>query len=93
MPGWSSCFLWCVIAIYPLLAVVWNPWDRKAKAMPDFGAEEYKCMLCVGAARIEKPITLRPGEEWQGRQEISPVPSSYSSGLLDPEMIQQMQRI
>ncbi|EMS64149.1 Putative glucose-6-phosphate 1-epimerase [Triticum urartu] len=73
--------------------VVWNPWDRKAKAMPDFGAEEYKCMLCVGAARIEKPITLRPGEEWQGRQEISPVPSSYSSGLLDPEMIQQMQRI
>lgn len=73
--------------------VVWNPWDKKAKVMPDFGAEEYNCMLCVGAACIEKPITLRPGEEWQGRQEISSVPSSYSSGQLDPEIIRQMQRI
>lgn len=70
--------------------VVWNPWDKKAKAMPDIGNEEYTCMLCVGAACIEKPITLRPGEEWQGRQEVSSVPSSYSSGLLDPEMIRQI---
>ncbi|KAJ8499074.1 hypothetical protein OPV22_009626 [Ensete ventricosum] len=48
-------------------AVVWNPWDRKAKAMPDFGDDEYKHMLCVEAAAIEKPITLKPGEEWKGR--------------------------
>lgn len=61
--------------------------------MPDLGTEEYKCMLCVGAACIEKPITLRPGEEWQGRQEVSTVPSSYSSGLLDPETIRQMQNM
>ncbi|KAJ8634586.1 hypothetical protein MRB53_008853 [Persea americana] len=27
-------------------AVVWNPWDKKAKAMPDFGDDEYKHMLC-----------------------------------------------
>ncbi|KAK4761066.1 hypothetical protein SAY87_005959 [Trapa incisa] len=63
-------------------AVVWNPWDKKAKAMSDFGDEEYKHMLCVEAACIEKPITLKPGEEWRGRQEISTVPSSYFSGHL-----------
>ncbi|KAL6888429.1 hypothetical protein ACP4OV_009455 [Aristida adscensionis] len=73
--------------------VVWNPWDKKAKAMPDFGDEEYKNMLCVGAAAIEKPITLRPGEEWQGKQEVSAVPSSYSSGQLDPELIRRMHQI
>ncbi|KAK4756599.1 hypothetical protein SAY87_006726 [Trapa incisa] len=65
-------------------AVVWNPWDRKAKAMADFGDEEYKQMLCVEAACVEKPITLKPGEEWRGRLEISVVPSSYCSGQLDP---------
>ncbi|WVZ77667.1 hypothetical protein U9M48_025508 [Paspalum notatum var. saurae] len=70
--------------------VVWNPWDKKAKAMPDFGGEEYKNMLCVGAAAIEKPITLRPNEEWLGKQEISAVPSSYSSGQLDPEVIRRV---
>ncbi|KAF3774080.1 putative glucose-6-phosphate 1-epimerase [Nymphaea thermarum] len=66
-------------------AVVWNPWDRKAKAMPDFGDDEYKHMLCVEAAAVEKCITLKPGEEWKGRQELSAVPSSYCSGQLDPQ--------
>ncbi|XP_031398089.1 putative glucose-6-phosphate 1-epimerase [Punica granatum] len=70
-------------------AVVWNPWDKKAKAMADFGDEEYKHMLCVEAACIEKPITLKPGEEWRGRQELSAVPSSYCSGQLDPETVLQ----
>ena len=74
-------------------AVVWNPWDKKAKAMPDFGDDEYKNMLCVGAAAIEKPITLKSGEEWLGKQEISAVPSSYSSGQLDPEVIRRMHTI
>ncbi|GMI77820.1 hypothetical protein like AT5G57330 [Hibiscus trionum] len=68
-------------------AVVWNPWDKKAKAMADFGDEEYKHMLCVEAACVEKPITLKPGEEWKGRQEISVVPSSYCSGHLDPRRV------
>ncbi|OIT19260.1 hypothetical protein A4A49_41858 [Nicotiana attenuata] len=68
-------------------AVVWNPWDKKAKAMADFGDEEYKHMLCVEAAAVEKPITLKPGEEWRGRQELSAVPSSYCSGQLDPKRV------
>ncbi|THG13948.1 hypothetical protein TEA_024817 [Camellia sinensis var. sinensis] len=65
-------------------AVVWNPWDKKAKAIPDLGDDDYKHMLCVEAAAVEKPITLKPGEEWKGRQELSAVPSSYCSGQLDP---------
>lgn len=72
-----------------LSAVVWNPWDKKAKAIPDLGDDEYKHMLCVEAAAVEKPITLKPGEEWKGRQEISAVPSSYFSGQLDPKKVLQ----
>ncbi|KAM7267669.1 hypothetical protein ACFE04_009835 [Oxalis oulophora] len=68
-------------------AVVWNPCDKKAKAMADFGDEEYKYMLCVEAAVVEKAITLKPGEEWKGRLELSAVPSSYCSGQLDPHRV------
>lgn len=57
--------------------VVWNPWERKSKSMADFGDEEYKHMLCVDGAAIEKPITLKPGEEWTGRLELSLVHSSW----------------
>ncbi|KAJ4711952.1 Glucose-6-phosphate 1-epimerase [Melia azedarach] len=56
--------------------VVWNPWERKSKSMADFGDEEYKQMLCVDGAAIEKPITLKPGEEWTGRLELSVLHSS-----------------
>ncbi|KAJ7549722.1 hypothetical protein O6H91_07G065100 [Diphasiastrum complanatum] len=65
-------------------AVVWNPWEKRAKAITDLGDDDYKHMLCVEAAAIGKPITLKPGEEWKGRQELSAVPSSYFSGQLDP---------
>ncbi|KAE8673589.1 putative glucose-6-phosphate 1-epimerase [Hibiscus syriacus] len=66
-------------------AVVWNPWDKMAKTIPDFGDDEYMYMPSVEAAAIKKPITLKPGEEWRGRQELSAVPSSYCSGQLDPQ--------
>lgn len=65
-------------------AVVWNPWDKKAKALQDLGDEDYQSMLCVDSAVIETPIILKPFEEWKGRQEISTVSSSYCSGQLDP---------
>ncbi|XAR51914.1 Glucose-6-phosphate 1-epimerase [Bertholletia excelsa] len=68
-------------------AVVWNPWDRKAKALPDLGDEDYKTMLCVDSAAIEAPITLKPFEEWKGRQELLTVSSSYCSGQLDPRKV------
>ncbi|CAL5015055.1 unnamed protein product [Urochloa decumbens] len=67
--------------------VVWNPWDKKSKNMQDLGDEEYKHMLCVEPAAVEKSIILKPGEEWKGRMELSAVPSSYCSGQLDPEKV------
>ncbi|CAN6841512.1 hypothetical protein Bca4012_048736 [Brassica carinata] len=71
-------------------AVVWNPWDKKSKKkISDMGDEDYKHMLCVEAAAIERPITLKPREEWKGRLELSAVPSSYSSGQLDPKKVLQ----
>lgn len=69
--------------------VVWNPWDKKAKAMQDFGDAEYKSMLCVEPAAVERAITLKPGEEWKGRLVLSAVPSSYCSGQLDPLKVLQ----
>ncbi|GAB4861642.1 hypothetical protein Ancab_036894 [Ancistrocladus abbreviatus] len=63
--------------------VVWNPWDKKSKSMLDFGDEEYKEMLCVDGAVVERPVMLRPGEEWTGRLELSVVPSSFCSDHLD----------
>ncbi|XP_015085407.1 putative glucose-6-phosphate 1-epimerase [Solanum pennellii] len=56
--------------------VVWNPWEKKSKVIADLGDEEYKHMLCVDGAAIEKPITLKPGEEWTGRLELSVTPTS-----------------
>ncbi|XP_058113807.1 putative glucose-6-phosphate 1-epimerase [Magnolia sinica] len=60
-------------------AVVWNPWDRKAKSIPDLGNDDYNHMVCVDAAAVEKPITLKPGHEWKGTQVLCLVPSSYCS--------------
>lgn len=62
---------------------MWNPWDKKSKAMADFGDAEYKKMVCVDGAAIEKPITLKPGEEWTGRLELAVVPSAFCTDKLD----------
>jgi glucose-6-phosphate 1-epimerase len=41
--------------------VVWNPWIEKARAMPDFGDEEWPRMLCVETANVgESAIRLAP---------------------------------
>jgi len=43
--------------------VVWNPWIAKAKALSDFGDDEWPAMLCVESADVgESAVTLRPGE-------------------------------
>lgn len=55
--------------------------------MADFGDDEYKRMLCVEAAAVEKGVTLKPGEEWKGKQKLCVVPSSYCSGQLDPQKV------
>ena len=43
--------------------VVWNPWIDKAKAMADFGDDEWPRMLCVETANVgESRIQLAPGQ-------------------------------
>lgn len=42
--------------------VVWNPWIAKAKAMPDFGDQEWPGMVCVETANVkDDAIVLQPG--------------------------------
>jgi glucose-6-phosphate 1-epimerase len=42
--------------------VVWNPWVDKAKAMADFGDDEWPGMLCVETANAaDNAVTLTPG--------------------------------
>jgi glucose-6-phosphate 1-epimerase len=44
--------------------VVWNPWIDKARAMADFGDDEYPGMVCVETANAaDDAVTLAPGEE------------------------------
>ncbi|KAL2468974.1 Galactose mutarotase-like superfamily protein [Forsythia ovata] len=66
--------------------VVWNPWEKKSKTMADFGTEDYKKMLCVDAAAVEKNITLKPGEEWTGCMELVAIASSFCSDYLNPKL-------
>jgi glucose-6-phosphate 1-epimerase len=42
--------------------VVWNPWVAKAKAMADFGDQEWLGMVCIESANVgENAITLESG--------------------------------
>lgn len=52
-------------------AVVWNPWEEKAAAMDDLGADEFPHMLCVEAAQVGTPVRLDPGARWEGVQVLS----------------------
>ena len=45
-------------------AVAWNPWIAKAKAMPDFGDDEWTGMVCVESANaLDDAVTLAPGAQ------------------------------
>jgi glucose-6-phosphate 1-epimerase len=56
--------------------VVWNPWIAKARAMADFGDEEFRRMVCVEAGNVgQNLITLAPGKTSTLRVELSSTPS------------------
>jgi glucose-6-phosphate 1-epimerase len=51
--------------------VVWNPWIAKAKAMPDFGDDEWPSMVCVETANaLDNAIALPPGAQHRLRARI-----------------------
>lgn len=42
--------------------VVWNPWIAKAKAMPDFGDDEWPGMVCIETVNaLDHALTVPPG--------------------------------
>jgi len=44
--------------------VVWNPWIAKAKAMSDFGDDEYRRMICVETSNVSQfAVEVAPGAE------------------------------
>ncbi|MEK7706977.1 MAG: D-hexose-6-phosphate mutarotase [Verrucomicrobiota bacterium] len=55
--------------------VVWNPWVEKARAMQDFGDEEYQQMVCVESGNVAtNKIKLPPGQTSRLKVKLSSVP-------------------
>ncbi len=45
--------------------VVWNPWEEKAKSLPDFPDDGFKNMVCIEVANaLDDKVTLEPGQEY-----------------------------
>lgn len=61
--------------------VVWNPWQEKARDIPDFGDDEFPNMICVESGHVSSPVILLPGTAFEASQILQVgVPLSYSSG-------------
>ena len=59
-PGWNRRIT--IAKTGSATTVLWNPWVAKARAMPDFGDDEWPRMLCVETANVgEQALTLAPG--------------------------------
>jgi glucose-6-phosphate 1-epimerase len=59
-PGWDRRV--AISKTGSATTVLWNPWVAKARAMPDFGDDEWPRMLCVETANVgEQALTLAPG--------------------------------
>jgi glucose-6-phosphate 1-epimerase len=56
--------------------VVWNPWVDKARAMPDFGDDEWPAMVCVETCNVNvHAVTLAAGARHTMTATIEVVPS------------------
>lgn len=59
-PSWSN-------------TVVWNPGEALCSRLADMPPEGWRHMLCVEAAQVYEPITLRAGGRWEGWQHLTVV--------------------
>lgn len=50
--------------------VVWNPGALLGAKLADMPEDGYRHMVCVEAARIDEPVLLAPGAQWQGWQQL-----------------------
>jgi glucose-6-phosphate 1-epimerase len=61
-PGWQRSIR--IAKTGSQSTVVWNPWIDKAKAMPDFGDDEWPNMVCVESANVgPNAIKLDPDQK------------------------------
>ena len=51
--------------------VIWNPGERGGAALKDLEPGGFARMLCVEAAVVRSPVTLKPGERWSGMQTLT----------------------
>lgn len=55
--------------------IVWNPWERKAEQLPDFGDDEWTGMLCVEPGNALKGLVhLQPGDRHTLSATVAVVP-------------------
>ena len=60
--GWRLRGAGAAVGFISASTVVWNPWTAKAKAMADFGDDEWPGMLCIETANAaDNTVTLAPG--------------------------------
>ncbi len=59
--------------------VVWNPGPTLCANLPDMPAEGYRHMLCMEAASADSPVTLGPGQSWEGSQRLQSLPNQPAS--------------
>ena len=50
--------------------VVWNPWVERCAQLTDMPPDDWRQMLCIEAAAVDKPVSVAPGEEWYARQTL-----------------------
>ncbi len=51
--------------------VVWTPGATQCARLADMPPQGYRQMLCVEAAQVFTPITVVPGQVWQGWQQLT----------------------
>jgi len=57
-----------VIKENSLTTVVWNPWVQKARALSDFGDDEWTHMICVETSNVSSfAVDLGPGQQHRMR--------------------------
>eukprot|EP01127_Copromyxa_protea_P001409 TRINITY_DN1140_c0_g1_i2.p1 TRINITY_DN1140_c0_g1~~TRINITY_DN1140_c0_g1_i2.p1 ORF type:complete len:303 (-),score=52.20 TRINITY_DN1140_c0_g1_i2:96-1004(-) len=48
--------------------VVWNGWEKGAKAMADMGDDDWVKYVCCEVAAVQNPVALEPSQTWSGSQ-------------------------
>lgn len=51
--------------------VIWNPGSEHGPNCDSLERHEWRKFVCIEAAQIQNPVTLKPGESWTGSQTLT----------------------